>query len=142
MQFSRENDPFSHSIRAYGPGEVTVILPYEPPDEAPAPQAEPPNRQETLYQSVIITPRSLIRDWPPQRLEDIEEHHFETLIELQPEIVLLGSGGTLRWPEPHLTAALQSRRIGVEVMDTAAACRTYNILMADERNVAAALLMI
>lgn len=140
MQFARETDPLSHSIRAYGPGEVTVILPYEPSDEAP--EAAPPSRHETLRHSVIITPRSLIRDWPPQRFEEVEVRHFETLIELRPEIVLFGSGATLRWPDQRLTVALQSRRIGIEVMDTAAACRTYNILMADERNVAAALLMI
>lgn len=140
MQFSRDTDPFSHYIRAYAPGEVTVILPYESSHNAT--ETGSPNHQETLRQSVIITPRSLIRDWPPQRFEDIEEQHFETLIDLQPEIVLFGSGGTLRWPEHHLTAALHARRIGIEVMDTAAACRTYNILMADERNVAAALLMI
>ncbi len=140
MQFSRETDPFAHSIRAYGPGEVTVILPHEPSDGGP--DKAPPNRQETLRRSIIITPRSLVRDWPPQRFEDIEEHHFDAIIELQPEIVLFGSGDTLRWPDRRLTAPLLSRRIGVEVMDTAAACRTYNILMADERNVAAALLMI
>jgi len=140
MQFSRESDPFSHSIRAYGPGEVTIILPYTQTDNG---EAEAPEyRQETLRQSVIITPGKLIRDWPPQRFEDIEQHHFDAIIELQPEIVLFGSGGALRWPDQHLTASLLSRRIGIEVMDTAAACRTYNILMADERNVAAALLMI
>ena len=140
MQFSRELDPFSHSIRAYGPGEVTVVLPYEQAQDDDDPT--PPNRQEVLRRSAIITPRTLVRDWPPQCIEDLLPQHFDAIIELQPEIVLLGAGGSLRWPDQALTQALHSRRIGLEVMDTAAACRTYNILMADERNVAAALLMI
>jgi uncharacterized protein len=140
MQLSREIDPFAHSIRGYGPGEVTVILPYAPDNTDQ--ERSPANRLETLRRSAIITPRMLIRDWPPQRLEDIEQHHFEAIIALRPEIVLFGSGATLRWLDHGLTSALMAHRIGVEVMDTAAACRTYNILMADERNVAAALLMI
>lgn len=135
MQFSREMDPFSHCIRAYGRGEITVVLPYDP-------QQPPPSRHETLHRSLIITPAKLIRDWPPQRFEDLEQRHFDSIADLHPEIVLFGSGQRLRWPAQVLTQTLLARGIGVEVMDTPAACRTYNILMADERNVAAALLMV
>jgi len=141
MQFSREIDPFSHSIRAYGPGEITVILPHEPA-ELQDDLLPPSHRHETLHQSIIITPGQLIRDWPPQHFEDLEQGHFQVFAELRPEILLVGTGPQLRWPEHDVTAHLLSHGIGVEVMDTAAACRTYNILMADERKVAAALLMI
>ncbi len=141
MQFSREIDPFSHSIRSYGPGEVTVILPHEPA-ELQDDLLPPSHRHETLNHSLIITPGRLIRDWPPQQFEELEQGHFDVFAELQPEILLFGTGPQLRWPEYAMTSPLLNRGIGVEVMDTAAACRTYNILMADERNVAAALLMI
>ena len=59
---------------------------------------------------------------------------------MQPEVVLLGTGAKLRFPHPRLTRLLSDARIGIEVMDLQAACRTYNILMAEERKVAAALL--
>ena len=141
MHFSRQLDPFTHTIRACGPGEVTVILPYQarPGEQI---QGMVSTRQETLRRSLIITPRRLVRDWAPQRFEDLTGDDFQVVMELQPEIVLFGSGGTLRWPDGALTAPLMARGIGVEVMDTAAACRTYNVLTADQRQVAAALLMI
>lgn len=141
MQFNREIDPFSHSIRSYGPGEVTVILPHKPAQIQD--DLQPPSlRHETLHRSIIISPRRLIRDWPPQQFEELLQAHFEIFSELRPEILLLGTGTQLRWPEYGMTKFLLNRGIGVEVMDTPAACRTYNILMGDERNVAAALLMI
>jgi uncharacterized protein len=71
----------------------------------------------------------------------LEAAHFEAILEFMPEIVLLGTGGTLRFPHPRLTEALIRAQIGVEVMDTPAACRTYNILASEGRKVAAALLL-
>jgi uncharacterized protein len=67
--------------------------------------------------------------------------HFETFVALSPEIVLLGTGARLRFPRPELTRALVEARIGLEVMDVQAACRTYNILAAESRKVAAAVLL-
>ena len=84
---------------------------------------------------------SLIRDWPPGSFDELEKHHFDQLLEHQPEIILFGSGPTLRWPDPALLSTLAENGIGVEVMDTSAACRTYNILVSDQRHVAAALLL-
>jgi len=66
---------------------------------------------------------------------------FEGLVPLAPEVVLLGTGVTIRLPHPRLTRALTDARIGVEVMDTPAACRTFNILAAEGRRVAAAILI-
>ena len=68
------------------------------------------------------------------------EADFEVFLDMSLEILLLGTGSKQRFPHPRLTQALARRRIGVEVMDLQAACRTYNILMAEERRVAAALL--
>jgi uncharacterized protein len=91
--------------------------------------------------SVLVTPTEL-RRWTPQRFEQLCAEHFRELLALEPELVLFGSGARQRFPSPSLTAGLLEAGLGVETMDTAAACRTYNILMAEGRRVAAALLLI
>ncbi|MDP2247911.1 MAG: Mth938-like domain-containing protein, partial [Nitrosomonadales bacterium] len=72
--------------------------------------------------------------------ESLTVEHFEKIAELKPEVVLLGTGNKHRFIHPRLTAPLTALGISVECMDTAAACRTYNILMAEGRHVAAALI--
>jgi uncharacterized protein len=89
--------------------------------------------------SLLVMPER-IEPWPVAGFESLAEAHFALIVELKPEVVLLGTGSRLRFPHPRLTAALTRARIGLEVMDLQAACRTYNILMAEERGVAAALL--
>jgi uncharacterized protein len=91
--------------------------------------------------SLIILPDRIIEDWPAQTFEQLALEHFEYLLSLRPEMVLLGTGAALRFPHPSLTKMLIASKIGVEVMDTSAACRTYNILTAEGRRVAAALLV-
>ena len=86
-------------------------------------------------------PDHIIEDWQAQNFEQLSAKHFELLLPFQPEIVLLGTGNTLYFPNISITKELISLKIGVEVMDTNAACRTYNILMEEGRNVAAALLI-
>ena len=90
--------------------------------------------------SLIVMPTQVIEGWRPQSFEDLQAGDFAQLAQLQVEIVLLGTGEKLRFPHPKLTQALSSKRIGFEAMSTAAACRTYNILMGEGRAVAAALL--
>jgi uncharacterized protein len=92
-------------------------------------------------QSLIVLPDRLIENWDAKTFEQLTTEHFEFVLSLQPEMVLFGTGATLRFPHPTLTRTLIESRIGVEVMDTAAACRTYNILTAEGRRVAAALLI-
>lgn len=92
-------------------------------------------------QSVLVMPEGDIEPWPASRFEDLDAAHFEALLERNPEVVLLGTGARLRFPHPRLTAALARRHIGVDAMDLQAACRTYNILMAEGRKVAAVLLV-
>jgi len=91
--------------------------------------------------SLIIMPDRIIENWQVQIFQQLTAEHFEVLLPFQPEIVLLGTGTTLRFPCPSITKELIALNIGVEVMDTSAACRTYNILLAEGRNVAAALLI-
>ena len=83
-----------------------------------------------------------IADWPPQTFSDLAAEHFEQIRQLAPEVVVLGTGSRLQFPRLADTRALIQANIGLEVMDTGAACRTYNILMQDGRRVVAALLMI
>ena len=92
------------------------------------------------YQTSLIVLAARILDWPVEGFERLAEQSFALLLEEKPEIVLLGTGARQRFPHPRLTAALAHAGIGVEVMDLKAACRTYNILVAEERKVAAALL--
>lgn len=89
---------------------------------------------------LIVTARELISSWPPRTFDELAAEHFAVLADLGVEIILLGTGATQRFPHPRLTRALMERRIGIEVMDTGAACRTYNILVGEGRSVAAALL--
>ncbi len=88
--------------------------------------------------SVIVTP-SDVKPWGASDFEHLREADFAELAGLGAEIVLLGTGARQRFPHPRLTTALGAQRIGLEVMDLKAACRTYNILVAEERKVALAL---
>ncbi|OGA31470.1 MAG: hypothetical protein A3G80_11720 [Betaproteobacteria bacterium RIFCSPLOWO2_12_FULL_62_13b] len=97
------------------------------------------NRQRHERNLVVLRDR-LVTEWQPAGVDELESGDFALLAKLEPEIVLLGTGGRLRFPRPELTRALMEARIGLEVMDIRAACRTYNILAAEERKVAAALL--
>jgi uncharacterized protein len=89
--------------------------------------------------NVIVTAGE-VRDWNAADFEHLSTEHFAELARLGVEIVLLGTGSRQRFPHPRLTAPLGAVRVGLEVMDTKAACRTYNILVAEERRVALALL--
>jgi len=110
-------------IHAYGPGQVTI-------------------NQQAYRRSLLVTSGQLITDWPPQSFGELLAQHFDQIRELNPEVVVLGTGVRLHFPRTADTRALIQANIGLEVMDTGAACRTYNILMQDGRRVAAALLMI
>ncbi len=90
---------------------------------------------------LIVLPDSIIQDWDVPGYDGLTVRHFEYLAGLQPEIALLGTGPTLRFPPPALSRPLAAARVGLEVMDTSAACRTYNILVAEGRKVLAALLI-
>ncbi|HEY6281226.1 MAG TPA: Mth938-like domain-containing protein [Burkholderiales bacterium] len=90
--------------------------------------------------NLIVLPERLMQ-WDVAAFEALSKQDFEFLANLAPEIVLLGTGASLRFPHPALSQSLASARIGLEVMNTPAACRTYNILMAEGRKVAAALLL-
>jgi uncharacterized protein len=89
--------------------------------------------------SLIVTPEQ-VQDWDVGTFESLTEKTFQDLSTLGVDILLLGTGAKQRFPHPRLTAPLAAARIGIEVMDSKAACRTYNVLVAEERKVALALL--
>ncbi|GAA4030071.1 Mth938-like domain-containing protein [Actimicrobium antarcticum] len=90
--------------------------------------------------SLLVLPEMAPIDWPVTSFEALTSEHFDHLDSLGPDVVILGTGARQRFVHPRLTASLTARRIGVECMDTQAACRTYNILMAEGRKVALALI--
>lgn len=110
-----------NTVTAYGPGFIEI-------------------NAVRFTGSLILSPERAASAWTPRDFEALAESDFETLLALEPEIVLLGTGARQRFPRPALYAALTRAHIGVEAMDTAAACRTFNILSAEGRRVVAALL--
>jgi uncharacterized protein len=93
------------------------------------------------YSGGVLVPwRGAVQAWPVESFDALAAHHFDALLALDPELVVFGSGTRLRFVAPALLRALIERRIGVETMDTAAACRTYNVLASEGRSVVAALL--
>lgn len=91
--------------------------------------------------SLVVLPDRLLTDWAASTFEALEADHFAPLAGLALEIVLLGTGGRLRFPAPEILRPLIDAGVGVEVMDVQAACRTFNILVAEDRKVGAALLL-
>lgn len=95
----------------------------------------------TLRASVIVSAERLVEDWRPTGVEALIAADFEPVLSLQPEVVLLGTGMRLKFPDHRVLTALHAARVGIEVMDTGAACRTYNVLLGEGRRVVAALLL-
>ncbi len=91
--------------------------------------------------SILVMADRAVEEWGVASFESLAAADFERVAALDPELVLFGSGRRLRFPHPRLLAALHARGTGVETMDVHAACRTYNILLAEGRRVAAALLI-
>jgi uncharacterized protein len=91
--------------------------------------------------SLLVPSAGEVRAWPPRSVPELTTEHFEQALALRPELLVFGSGRRLRFVAPRLLRCLIDQGIGVETMDTAAACRTYNVLAAEGRKVLAALLL-
>lgn len=117
--------PDANTITAYGDGWIAV-------------------NGERLGHSVVLASSGERIDWQCKAHDELGEEHFNSLLALMkapPELVIFGSGKHLRFVRPALLQTLIKQRIGVETMDTQAACRTFNILAAEGRRVIAALLI-
>ena len=123
MKVSLDTGTASYLIKGYSAGRVQV--------------------NETDYtQPLIVMPEALVPDWHAAPVTELTADHFEAVREYAPEILLLGTGRQQNFPPARLMAEVSRRGMGLEVMDTAAACRTFNVLMSEDRRVAAALMMI
>lgn len=100
------------------------------------------NQLGIFRKSLIISANGAIARWSPQDVSELNPEHFLSFSEYQPEVVLLGMGHQLRFPPQDCLSVLQQQNLGYEVMDTAAACRTFNVLAAEGREVMLAMLMI
>jgi uncharacterized protein len=92
------------------------------------------------HSSIIVSASQVIPDWPVNAVENITEQHLVKVLELQPELVLIGTGAKQAFLPPRQLMFFYSRNVGVEVMTTDAACRTFNVLVSESRNVVAALI--
>jgi uncharacterized protein len=97
--------------------------------------------QDIFTQSVIISPNTLITDWPPQSIRELKPEHLLLIKEWKPAILLIGTGATLEFPPLEVYGELINQGIGVEIMNTSSACHTYNALSAEGRSIAAALMV-
>jgi len=98
------------------------------------------NAQRFDY-SVLVMPETPPRRWDVQRFEDLQSAHFDQIAVDAPDVVILGTGERQRFVHPRLIGSLSARHIGVESMDSQAACRTYNVLMGEGRKVTLALII-
>ncbi|CAM5797108.1 Mth938-like domain-containing protein [Rhizobacter sp. Root404] len=121
MKLQADRIEGQNAIARHGPGGVLV------------------NGVEHRHSVVVPWSGDVVR-WPVDGFDALTDLHFEALAALAPELVIFGSGSRIRFPKPALLKPLIGRRIGIETMDTAAACRTYNVLLAEGRSVVAALL--
>lgn len=109
-------------VRAYRPGTAQI-------------------GDESYEHSLILTPERVIPDWRPRHFGELDPGLLLELAGLQPEVVLLGTGDRLRFPPTSWLAPFFDARVGIECMDTGAACRTYNLLLSEGRHVVAGLLL-
>lgn len=122
MEINEDQSDAKYQIKAYEPGKIRI------------------NSQD-YQRSLIVSANELIADWPPQGLADLTEAHWQLVLALKPEIILLGTGRRFVMPKPELLAPVYQAKIGIEPMDTGAACRTYMALASEGRKVVAALLI-
>jgi uncharacterized protein len=122
MKFTLDAAAGLNLIRSYAPGEIRIA-------------------EQVIQSSCIVTGDQVITDWEPPTLDDLTVDHLEAIFALRPELVILGTGARQRFAPAPVRAAFATRVVGLEAMDLGAACRTFNILVQEERRVAAALFL-
>jgi uncharacterized protein len=122
MQLSLENPDFRYILRGVDAAGVLV-------------------NDLRLSASFLLAPNALIEDWRPRRIAELQPQDMQAVLALKPALVLLGSGSSLLFPPPAVLATCLTRGIGIEVMDNAAAARTFNVLATEGRRVVAAFLL-
>jgi uncharacterized protein len=121
MKLTLDANPQVTLVRSYSNGELRV-------------------GDQVFHRSCILLPNRVVPDWRPTKVADLQESDLEALFAEKPELVLLGTGDRQSFPPMHIRGAFVRARIGLETMDLGAACRTFNVLVQEERRVCAALL--
>lgn len=124
------------TIQSYKSGEINIALSGNHSEDIHS------NALQCMTDSFILTPSRIIKDWGYSDVAEFTIDSFKPLIEQQPELVILGTGGKLTFPNHQILQSFQLAGIGVEVMNTASACRTFNVLVSENRYVIAGLLII
>ncbi|WP_129647163.1 Mth938-like domain-containing protein [Peristeroidobacter agariperforans] len=122
MKLTDEKIAGINLIRSYAPGEVRI-------------------GESVIRGSCLVKADQIVSDWRPQSVAELTLDDLQPALAMQPEVIVIGSGPKQEFPAPEVLGAVMSRGIGCEVMDTGAACRTYNILASEGRPVVAALLL-
>jgi uncharacterized protein len=122
MKFTLEGGAQPNLIRGYSASEIRI-------------------GERSVTRSCVVSAAQLITDWEPQNFDELAPEHLDVVLALEPELVLLGCGATQRFAPAAVRAALAQRGIGLESMQLGAACRTFNVLVQEERRVAAALFL-
>ena len=123
MKIEADINQGQHKIDAYAAGSITVAgIPYTT--------------------NIIITPAAVMEGQLPDKVQSLAESHLMTMLEHKPEVVLFGSGKSLTFPPDEICEILYLRHIGFEIMDTGAACRAFNFLSGEGRQIVAALFLI
>jgi uncharacterized protein len=122
MKFTQQSPAGLNLIRRYGPDYVVI-------------------GEQEIRRSCLVTATTLVLDWAPHGVEDLAVEHLAAIFALAPEVVVLSTGASQKFPRATLRAEFATRRIGVEIMEVGAACRTYNVLVGEERKVVGAILL-
>ena len=122
MALAEEIITSRYSISGYDPGLVSI-------------------NEKDYRRSLILAPNALLEDWPVSHIGEMSAAHFEPVYAMNPDVILLGTGEKQIFPEPAMLGLFAQKGIGVEVMNTPALCRTFNILVAEDRNVVAAIIL-
>ncbi len=122
MQISLDSTEGVYRILGYADGKIQI-------------------NDQHYQRSLLVMPDTLVDDWGPDSVKTLQSEHLQAVRSLEPEVVLLGTGHHQVFPERALMRELLTAGVGLEIMDTASACRTYNILMGEGRRVVAALII-
>lgn len=123
MQLTRDKDDTALLVRACEPGSITI-------------------GETRVSTHLLVSADRLVTDWPVGGADRLTPVDFQAALDMKPDLIVLGTGSDLVFPDPSVSAALLGKGIGFEIMDTRAACRTYNVLVMDRRPVVAALIQL
>jgi uncharacterized protein len=122
MKFTQQTPAGLNLIRRYGADSVVI-------------------GDTEIRHSCLVSATAIIPDWPPRGIDELASEHLVPIFALMPEVVVLSTGASQKFPRAALRAEFATRRIGLEIMEVGAACRTYNVLVGEERKVVGAILL-